>query len=231
MRTLGCDSVGSVSSQLGGRVRRILGVGGVERLEIRRTGLVLGHRGWEFWEVVVVEAGEDLFVQVLQIHIDRRKLWGWHDCVGKSGMTGNAVRIYGDNALSRCRLSLVPRSLAVVVGESGRKEIVVTRSDRVQCQSTLCPCGCLPTVPTLLFIHGPKPPCPRSYWARWLYLVDHLFIPAATDNFYSSLSDAALARGFSLEPTVSRTRTVLKRSSTSLAVLHSMYFTGYTACG
>ena len=229
LRTLRCDGVGSVASQLGGRVCRILGVGGVEGLEIGRTGLVLGHRGWEFWEGVVVEAGEDLFVQVLQVHIDRRKFWGWHDCVGKGGMAGNAVRIYGDNTLSRCRLGLVPRSLAVVVGESGWKEIVVARSDHVHCQSTLRPRGCLPMVSTLLFFHGPKPPHTRSCWARCSYPVDRLFIPTATGNLCSPLSNMALTWGFSLGPPAHYARPVLKRSS--LAVLHSMYFTGYTARG
>ena len=151
LRTLRCDGVGSVSSQLGGRVCRILGIGGVEGLEIRRTGLVMGYRGWEFWEGIVVEAGEDLFVQVLQVHIDRRKLWGWHDCVGKGGMTGNAVRIYGGDALSQYRLSLVPRSLAVVVGESGWKEIMVTRFDHVHYQSTCSRAGVSQCYPLFFF--------------------------------------------------------------------------------
>jgi len=60
LRTLGSDSVGHVSGQLGGRtVYRILCIGRVEGLEI---GRVLGYRGWELWKRFVVETCEDLFV-------------------------------------------------------------------------------------------------------------------------------------------------------------------------
>ena len=83
MRTLGSDSIGRVPGQLGRKVRRILCVGSVEGLEIGSAGLVLGYWGWELWKRVVVEAGEDLFVQALQIDINRRKLWSRHGSVGK----------------------------------------------------------------------------------------------------------------------------------------------------
>lgn len=83
LRTLGSSSVGRVPRQLGGRVCRIICVGRVERLEIGRAGLVLGYRGRELWKGIFVEASEDLFVQVLQVHIDRRKLWSWHGCVAR----------------------------------------------------------------------------------------------------------------------------------------------------
>lgn len=80
MRTLGSDSVRGVSGQLGGRVYRVLWVGSEDGLWIGRAGLFLGYRGWELWEGFVIEAGEDLFVQVLQVDINRRKLGGRHDC-------------------------------------------------------------------------------------------------------------------------------------------------------
>ena len=86
LRTLGSDSVGRVSRQFGGRVCRILCVGRVEGVEIGRAGLV-GHRGWKLWGKIVSEAGEDLFVQVLQVHIDWREFWSWHGSVGKSELT------------------------------------------------------------------------------------------------------------------------------------------------
>lgn len=83
VRTLGRDGVGRRASQPVREVRRVLCVGRVERLEIGRAGLWLGDRGRELREGVVAEAGEDLLVQVLQVHIDRRELWGRHGCVGR----------------------------------------------------------------------------------------------------------------------------------------------------
>jgi len=93
-------------------------------------------------------------------------------------------------------------------------------SDRVHCQSTLCPGGCLPMVFTLLFIHGPKPTRTRSYWARWPYLVVRLFIPMQPVISARSLSDATHTWGFSLESTPFRTRTVLIPCGLALDVLY-----------
>jgi len=74
LRTLRSDSVERVLDQLGGRVRRILCVGRVEGVGIGRAGHVPGYRGWELWKGFVVEADKDLFVQVLQVRTDGRKL-------------------------------------------------------------------------------------------------------------------------------------------------------------
>lgn len=48
--------------------------------------LVVSYRGWKLWRKIVTETGEYLFVQVLQVHIDRRLL-SWHDCVDERGLT------------------------------------------------------------------------------------------------------------------------------------------------
>ena len=48
-----------------------------------RAGLVLGYRGRELWRGIFAEASEDLFAQVLQVHIDWQKLWGWRGCIAR----------------------------------------------------------------------------------------------------------------------------------------------------
>lgn len=84
LRTLGSDSVRLTPGQLGGRrVRRIFCVGRVERVEIGRAGVVVRYWGRKLWRGIVVETGEDLFVQILQVYIDRRFLGG-HGCVRES---------------------------------------------------------------------------------------------------------------------------------------------------
>ena len=70
LRTLGSDSVGLGSRESVGGVGGIVDVGRVEGVEIGMTGRVLCYRGWMVWRGVVAEAGEDLFVQVLQVHIE-----------------------------------------------------------------------------------------------------------------------------------------------------------------
>lgn len=104
LRTLGSDSVGRVPGQLGGRVCRALCVGRVEGVGIGRAGPVLGYWGWELWNGFFVEAGEDLFVQVVQVYIDRRKLWSGHGRRRESVYLKR--RMFADNTLSGFRLSL-----------------------------------------------------------------------------------------------------------------------------
>lgn len=89
--------------------------------------------------------------------------------------------------------------------------------------------GCFPMVSTLLFFHGPVPPRTRSCWARRSFLLDNLFIPTATSNLCSSLSNTALSWGFSLESIVYCTRTVLIPCGGTPDVLHRSHRSQVTA--
>ena len=68
LRTLGSDGVDWV---LGAwmRVGRIVDAGRVGGVEIGRADRVLCCRGWMLWRGGVAEAGGNLFMQVLQVHI------------------------------------------------------------------------------------------------------------------------------------------------------------------
>jgi len=123
-----------------------------------------------------------------------------------------------DDTLGRCRLSLLLRSLAVVVGESGQKWIEITRSGHVHRQSTLCDRGNISlggTSAPFSSLPSPKPPC----LVCWPCLIGLLPLTEVTSVRREALDPAM---GHSGVLPCARTALILHRSPSNC-------FTGFTA--